>query len=93
MLTYQCIDALEVVGDSDYAGCVDDKKSTSGYIFMMAKGAVSWKNVKQILTTFSTMEAGYVACYETAFLAIWSRNFISALKVVQSISRLVEIVQ
>ena len=26
---------------SDYAGCVDDKKSTSGYIFMMTGGAVS----------------------------------------------------
>ena len=43
MLTYRRTDTLEVVGfsDSDYASCVDDKKSTSGYIFMMAKGAVS----------------------------------------------------
>ena len=39
MLTYQRTNILEVVGfsDSDYVGCVDDKKSTSGYIFMMAK--------------------------------------------------------
>ena len=39
MLTYRCIDTLEVVGfsDFDYAGFMDDKKSTSGYIFMMAK--------------------------------------------------------
>ena len=33
------------------------KKSTSGYIFMMAEGAVSWKNVKQTLIASSTMEA------------------------------------
>ena len=48
MLTYWCTDTLEVVGfsDSNYAGCVDDKKSTSGYIFMMAEGAISWKSVK-----------------------------------------------
>ena len=43
MLTYQHTDTLEVVGfiDSDYAYCVDDKKSTSVYIFMMVEGAVS----------------------------------------------------
>ena len=29
--------------DFNYSGYVDDKKSTSGYIFMMAEGAVSWK--------------------------------------------------
>ena len=46
--------------DFDYAGYVDDKKSTSGYIFMMAEGAVSWKSVKQTFTTSSTMEVEYV---------------------------------
>ena len=47
MLTYRHTDTLEVIGfsDSDYAGHVDDKKSTSGYIFMMAEGAFSWKSV------------------------------------------------
>ena len=39
------------------------KKSTSGYIFMMAEGDVSWKSVKQTLTISSTMEAEYAACY------------------------------
>ena len=39
MLTYWRTDTLEVVGfsDFDYAGCVDDKKSTSSYIFMMVE--------------------------------------------------------
>ena len=48
MLTYQHTYTLEVVGfsDSNYAGYVDDKKSTSGYIFLMAEGAASWKSVK-----------------------------------------------
>ena len=43
MLAYQRTDTLRVVGfsDSDYSGYVDDKKSTSGYIFMMVEGAVS----------------------------------------------------
>ena len=38
---------LDVVGfcDADFAGCIDDKKSTTSYIFMMAGGVVSWKSV------------------------------------------------
>ncbi|RVX19553.1 Retrovirus-related Pol polyprotein from transposon TNT 1-94 [Vitis vinifera] len=89
MLTYQRTSLLDVVGfcDADFAGCIDDKKSTTGYIFMMAGGAVSWKSVKQTLTASSTMEAEYVACYEACCHAMWMRNFVSALGVVDSISR------
>ena len=92
MLTYQRTDTLEVVGfsDSNYAGCVDDKKSTSYYIFMMAEGGVLWKSVKQTLITSSTMEVEYVACYEATCHAIWLRNFILALEVVHFISRLLK---
>ncbi|RVW12605.1 Retrovirus-related Pol polyprotein from transposon TNT 1-94 [Vitis vinifera] len=89
MLTYQRTSLLDVVGfcDADFAGCIDDKKSTTGYIFMMAGGAVSWKSVKQTLTASSTMEAEYVTCYEACCHAMWMRNFVSALGVVDSISR------
>ena len=50
--------------DSDYAGYVDDKRSTYGYIFMMAEGSVLWESVKQTLTASYTMETEYVACYD-----------------------------
>ena len=42
MLTYQRTNSLDVVGYSDvgFKGCVDDKKSTIGYIFVMVGGAV-----------------------------------------------------
>ena len=89
MLTYRRTDTLEVLGfsDSNYAGCMDDKKSTYSYIFMMAEGVVSWKSVKQTLTASSTMETKYVVCYETTSHQIWLQNFISALEVVHSISK------
>ncbi|XP_057973375.1 secreted RxLR effector protein 161-like [Malania oleifera] len=32
--------------DNDYAGDVDDKKSTSGYVFLLSEGAVSWSSKK-----------------------------------------------
>ena len=80
MLTYRPTNTLKVVdfSDSDYVGCVDDKRFTSGFNFMMVEGADSWKSVKQTLTTSSTTEAEYVACYEATCHAIWLRNFISA---------------
>ena len=48
MLVYRKMENLEELGytDLDFAGCSDDLKSTSGYIFMMAGGAISWKSVK-----------------------------------------------
>lgn len=89
MLMYKWTDELEVIGysDSDYAGCVDHRKSTSGYIFMFAGGAVSWRSIKQSLTATSTMEAEFVSCFEATSHGVWLRSFISRLSVVDSISR------
>jgi hypothetical protein len=72
MLTYKKSDApLEIVGYSDsyFAGCLDTEKSTSGYIFTLTNGAISWKISKQTITTLSTMYAKFVACYEATGLA------------------------
>ena len=93
MLVYRKMENLEVLGykDSDFAGCLDDLKSTSGYIFMMAGGAISWKSVKQTLRASSTMQAEFIACYGASTQAIWLKNFISGLLVVDSISRPIKI--
>ena len=39
MLTYQRSNQLEIIGyvDLDYAGCQDNRRSTSGYIYMLAR--------------------------------------------------------
>ena len=66
MLMYRQTNELEVISysDSDFAGCVHSQKSTSGYIFMFAGGAVSWRSTKQTLTAISTMEAKFVSYFE-----------------------------
>ena len=45
MLTYRRTNSLDVIGYNDayFKGYVDDKKSTIGYIFFMARGAMSWQ--------------------------------------------------
>jgi hypothetical protein len=66
MLTYKKTDNLEVIGylDFDFAGCADSQKLTSGYVFTLTNGAISWKSSKQRLTTFSTMYTEFISCYE-----------------------------
>ncbi|RVW38039.1 Retrovirus-related Pol polyprotein from transposon TNT 1-94 [Vitis vinifera] len=89
MLTYRRSSHLEIVGysDSDFAGCLDSRRSTSGYIFMLAGRAVSWKSVKQTLIASSTMEVEFIACYEASNHGLWLRNFITWLRIVDRIEK------
>ena len=88
MLTYKQTNCLEVIGysDSDYVGCVDSRKSTSDYIFMLDGGAVSWRSVKQTLTITFTMEAEFVSYFEATSHGVWLKSFVSRLRVADSIS-------
>ncbi|KAK2970503.1 hypothetical protein RJ640_013575 [Escallonia rubra] len=65
--------------DSDYAGDIDDRKSTSGYAFMLGSGAVSWSSKKQPIVTLSTTEAEFVAATSCACQAIWLRKILEEL--------------
>lgn len=47
--------------DSDYAGCLDTRKSLSGYIFTACGGAIGWKASLQKVVALSTTEAYYIA--------------------------------
>ena len=87
MLTYIRSNSLHIEGytDSNYAG--DDRKSTLGYIFTLAGGAISWKSSKQTVTTSSTMYAEFVACYEAIGQVNCLKKFMPGLKVVDDIHK------
>jgi len=57
--------------DSDYARDVDDRRSTSGYVFMPCLEVVSKSSKKQSIVTLSTIEAEFVAATPCAYQAIW----------------------
>ncbi|KAF1324633.1 Integrase catalytic core protein, partial [Globisporangium splendens] len=50
--------------DSDWAGDLESRKSTTGYIFTLSGGAISWASRLQTITAQSTAEAEYVAACE-----------------------------
>lgn len=59
--------------DSDYAGDVDTRRSTTGYIFAHTGSAVSWLSKRRSCVTLSTSEAEYVAGSTAAREAVWLR--------------------
>ena len=73
MLTFKRSYNLEMIGytDSDFSRCVDSRKSTFGYVYLLAGAAISWKNVKQTIIVASTMETEFVACFEATIHGLW----------------------
>jgi hypothetical protein len=52
--------------DSDMAGDVDDRKSTSGVLYMLGNNPVTWQSTKQKIVALSSCEAEYVAATTAA---------------------------
>jgi hypothetical protein len=70
---------LNVYTDSDYAGDQEDRKSTSGYVFLFSSGAVSWSSKKQPTVTLSTTEAEFIAAAFCACQVVWLRRIFETL--------------
>lgn len=62
---------LHAYTDEDWAGSVDDRKSTSGGAFFMCSRLVSWFSKKQSLIALSTTEAEYVATASCCTQLLW----------------------
>jgi hypothetical protein len=67
--------------DADYGGCRDTRRSTSGYVFMMAGGAVSWSSKRQATVALSTVEAEYVAMSRCAQQMVWMHSWLSEVDI------------
>ena len=67
--------------DADWAGDLNDRKSTSGYTFQINGAAVSWRSKKQTCVALSTAEAEYIALSAAAQEALWMRQLLTDLNV------------
>ena len=78
-LTFGISQSTEALGfsDSDWGGCKTTRKSTSGYVFMMAGAAISWRSRKQSVTASSSCEAEYVAACTATKEAVWLARLIA----------------
>ena len=67
--------------DADYATDKDDRKSQTGYVFMINNGPVSWTSHKQTSVALSTMEAEYMSLSDASREAIARIHLYSDLDV------------
>jgi enoyl reductase-like protein len=68
---------LEGFSDSDWAGCQDERKSTSGYLFKIGDTPVSWSTKKQTSVALSSAKAEYAAVSSAACQAMWIRKILA----------------
>ena len=70
---YRAGSVQKLVGysDSDYAGDIDDRKSTSGVVLFLEPSIVTWSSQKQRIIAQSSCEAEYIAAATAASQGVW----------------------
>jgi hypothetical protein len=71
---------LHGYSDSDFAGDIELRKSTSGFVFFFAGGVISAQSKRQTITALSTTEAEYYGLAKAATEAAWLRETFKQLK-------------
>ena len=72
---------LEGYTDASWISNMEDHTSTSGYVFLVGGGAISWASKKQTCITNSTMESEFVALALCGREAEWLRNLIHEIPI------------
>ncbi|KAH9750986.1 hypothetical protein KPL71_014098 [Citrus sinensis] len=68
--------------DSDFAGDLGKRRSTTGYVFTLSGGPVSWRSILQWTIALSITEAEYMAANEAVKEAIWLKGLLGDLGVI-----------
>lgn len=74
---------IEGYSDSDWAGDKERRKSTSGYIFILNGGPMSWYSKRQSTVALSSTEAEYIALTLAAKEATWLRFLLTEFGLLQ----------
>eukprot|EP00268_Persea_americana_P056077 TRINITY_DN6570_c0_g1_i4.p1 TRINITY_DN6570_c0_g1~~TRINITY_DN6570_c0_g1_i4.p1 ORF type:complete len:520 (+),score=81.62 TRINITY_DN6570_c0_g1_i4:3057-4616(+) len=77
-------ECLVAYSDSDYAGDLEDRKRTSGYVFKIGSGDVAWSSKKQPVVALSTTEAEFIAAASCACQCVWMQRILGKLGFNQS---------
>jgi Reverse transcriptase (RNA-dependent DNA polymerase)/gag-polypeptide of LTR copia-type len=63
--------------DADWAGDLDTRRSTNGYVFHIGSGTISWSAKRQLAVALSSCEAEYMGQTQAIKEAIWLKNFLA----------------
>jgi hypothetical protein len=70
---------LQGYSDADWAGNIDTRRSTTGYVVMLNNGAIAWRSRLQPTVALSTMESEYMALTEATKELKWVRTLLAEL--------------
>jgi len=73
--------------DSDYAGDLDKRRSTVGYVFTLSQAQVSWRCTSQLTVALSTTKAEYMTMTEAIKEAIWFQGLMDDLGIKEDFLR------
>ena len=75
---YKAKSDLDLIGftDSDWEGDNTDRKSTSGYVFMLAEGPIIWSSKKQNAIALSSIEAEYKGVVNATTQCLWLQGLL-----------------
>ena len=65
--------------DSDWASCLDSRKSVSGHLVLMGDSPISWKSKKQPTVSLSSAEAEYRAIRQVVGEVVWLERLLGEL--------------
>jgi hypothetical protein len=74
--------------DADWAGDLDRRRSTSGYVFNLFGGAIRWMRKRQVVVALSTTEDEYMAATHASKEAVWLQILCSGIGLVQQAIRI-----
>jgi hypothetical protein len=66
--------------DADWAGCIDDRRSTSGAAFYLGECLVSWLSKKQSSVSLSAAEAEYIAAATCCTQILWMKHTLTDIQ-------------
>ena len=72
---------LRAFSDADWAGDPTDRRSTTGYCFLLGSSLISWRSKKQTFVARSSTEAEYRALADTTSELLWLRWLLKDLGV------------
>jgi len=80
-VVYGGSEPLQGFADAHWAGDVDGRRSTTGFVFTLNGGPIAWASKRQSTVATLTAEAEYVAAAMATKEALWLRKLLSALAV------------